>query len=527
MSYLKFLILYILLFYTQNAFSQVWSKYSPISNGTVKHNDITIINQVPYAVYSDGTNSDKISVKRYVNNNWETVGQLGFSVGAASYISICNDGISPIVSYRDGGLSYKLVIKKFTNNVWENLGNATLSSGSIENTHLKFSSNKIYVLYTDQSLNEKLVCKVYENGSWNLLGSEGFTTGSGRFGRLELIYDIPYVVFQDNSNGGKTTVLKFEDSEWKNVGQAAFSDGNSAYHDITSVLSSPVVVYSDLSRNWGGIDIKIFDGNNWNSINLTGLPTISIANINLKWNYDALYLSFRTSDAYFYKYGADGWSSLGTPASIASSVNYLKMAFDSNNIPHVFSDDLDDLGKGTLSKLTYPVLPVNLSDFSTSISLNSNVEVIWSTNRDNNNGYFILERKTLNTDFIKIFETPSSNKPDKYKFTDRFCELGTNYYRLSHIDFDGKKKEIGVKYVTIDNLKKDVLNIYPNPVSDILYINADDFEKKPRNVRILDINGKVIFEKTTKNKTIKINIADGTYILFIEGYSPKKIVVKN
>lgn len=45
-------------------------------------------NNVPYVVFSDVLYNDKITVRKYINNKWITVGSLGFSDGIATLISI-------------------------------------------------------------------------------------------------------------------------------------------------------------------------------------------------------------------------------------------------------------------------------------------------------------------------------------------------------------------------------------------------------------------------------------------------------
>src|SRR5262249_11134011 len=116
--------------------------------------------------------------------------------------------------------------------------------------------------------------------------------------------------------------------------------------------------------------------------------------------------------------------------------------------------------------------------------------------------------------------------------------LGTSYYRLHQVDFDGKSQTFNTVSVNIEPVQD--ITIYPNPVAagnaatvEIPFSNSDGNVE----VSVMNIEGKKIFSKTfTKsdggNSTISFQtdalLAKGTFLLIVSGpdnKTIKKIVV--
>jgi hypothetical protein len=116
---------------------------------------------------------------------------------------------------------------------------------------------------------------------------------------------------------------------------------------------------------------------------------------------------------------------------------------------------------------TSSVLPVELSQFSSSIN-NGKVELSWQIATENNNYGFELERKfENNSNWIKIGFVKgngNSNSPKCYSFSDSPLEIGTYKYRLKQIDLDGHSKYSNEIEVVYNNVFYFSLNQnYPNP----------------------------------------------------------------
>jgi len=96
----------------------------------------------------------------------------------------------------------------------------------------------------------------------------------------------------------------------------------------------------------------------------------------------------------------------------------------------------------------------------------------WETASEINNDYFDIIRSPDATYWVKIGQAKgagTSNEPTSYQFIDRNPLIGTNYYRLLQVDFDGSETLLPIRSVAFETAKIS-LTTYPNPVSDVLYI---------------------------------------------------------
>jgi len=112
------------------------------------------------------------------------------------------------------------------------------------------------------------------------------------------------------------------------------------------------------------------------------------------------------------------------------------------------------------------VIPVEMVSFSAAVRKNS-VTLTWETASEINNRGFEIQRSTDNAEFTAVgFVTGkgTSTEISKYSFIDKDVTIGSYYYRLKQIDFDGKSdysETIQVDFsVPVDY---SVSQNYPNP----------------------------------------------------------------
>ena len=55
--------------------------------------------------------------------------------------------------------------------------------------------------------------------------------------------------------------------------------------------------------------------------------------------------------------------------------------------------------------------------------------------------------------------------------------------------------------------------IYPNPVSNILFIGTNDFQANSYTVEVVDLSGKKVIENVTNNQVDVSSLKSGTYVL--------------
>lgn len=182
--------------------------------------------------------------------------------------------------------------------------------------------------------------------------------------------------------------------------------------------------------------------------------------------------------------------------------------------------EISDLYTSTLT-----TLPVTLISYTAKAQNNSSL-LTWKTASETNNSHFLVEKSTDGKNFVQIakVDAKSANGAD-YAFTDNNTTSGTNYYRLSQVDLDGKTTDLGVKVVKITFTDSDV-KLYPNPATEFVNLSfeAGIYEK----AILLDINSKVMqtISIVKVQNSATVNLADvnpGTYFLQLLGTTSKTV----
>ncbi|MDP3149641.1 MAG: T9SS type A sorting domain-containing protein [Ignavibacteria bacterium] len=97
-------------------------------------------------------------------------------------------------------------------------------------------------------------------------------------------------------------------------------------------------------------------------------------------------------------------------------------------------------GTDAWTNLNPAAVPVEMTAFSAN-SINGNVELAWKTATEKNNNGFDVERKSANSDFVKIGFVKGNGTTtnfSSYSFTDKNINANSAYsYRLKQVDFDG------------------------------------------------------------------------------------------
>jgi hypothetical protein len=181
----------------------------------------------------------------------------------------------------------------------------------------------------------------------------------------------------------------------------------------------------------------------------------------------------------------------------------------------VNTDAIDDIFHGIEVDITRTVvpLPIELLSFSGKHSSKGNL-LQWSTATEKNNNYFDVERSQNGVEFQKIGQVigmGNSQTINFYQFTDANPQKSLNYYRLKQNDDDNYtySKVISIRNETTGSN----IEIYPNPVQDILFIKdvSENFDYK-----IVNMMGVVMQSGTSTTKSLPVSaLANGVYYLQI------------
>lgn len=167
----------------------------------------------------------------------------------------------------------------------------------------------------------------------------------------------------------------------------------------------------------------------------------------------------------------------------------------------------------------YYVLPVKLTSFSVK-DVQNYAELKWVTSSETNSSHFEVLRSQNGVDFNTIGQIKSvgkSNAINTYFFNDKLPFIGTNYYQLKQVDFDGKEEKYDV--ISFKN-KIDRSSISAYFTNDDLNLNIFSNHSNVTYIELYDVQGnKVLYSKTYLNPELNSlvfplkSMANGVYVL--------------
>jgi hypothetical protein len=117
-------------------------------------------------------------------------------------------------------------------------------------------------------------------------------------------------------------------------------------------------------------------------------------------------------------------------------------------------------------------LPVSFSAFNVQ-SEDCKVLIQWSTARENNNDYFLVEHSTDGrafTELEKVAAAGNSRETQFYSTTDRHPAEGQNLYRIQQVDRDGRSSSTKVQSVLVRCSNGKGIKIYPTVSNNSIQI---------------------------------------------------------
>ena len=170
------------------------------------------------------------------------------------------------------------------------------------------------------------------------------------------------------------------------------------------------------------------------------------------------------------------------------------------------------------------ILPVQFNYF-TAHKTGDKVQLNWSTAREENSSYFIIERSSNGTAFQsigKIAASDNSAAAVEYAFTDPAPLPGANFYRLKEADKDGSLLYSGVVKVTTEG--NELYTLLQNPVQGNLQLKVDLTGTRKLKLAVKDGNGNLlmsqekIFHKGSSLFSMSVDhLPQGVYYLIIAG----------
>lgn len=313
-----------------------------LSEGRVEQTTVKVDKGgTPFVVYKDVLAGGKAIMKRFDadSNQWFTVGNGSISDGVANSIQMALDTSgTPYAVFADGTDNFKTTMKRFDGSNWVNVGTPAFSTGSVSNVTMAVSTSGVpYASYSDFAVSGKATVKRY-TGSWEFVGSEGFSTGKANYTSLTLgKTGTPYVIYTDESDNNKAYVKAFVGSNWSTAGAAALSPAAASHTSmaIDEDSGTPYALYTN--TNNGKLTVARYNGvDAWNNV---GAPSFTDSiggggSIGLD-RAGTPYVIFPdpayNNKASIMRYDVTGWSYFGERGFSAGGIAFPSLTFDSSN----------------------------------------------------------------------------------------------------------------------------------------------------------------------------------------------------
>ncbi len=135
-------------------------------------------------------------------------------------------------------------------------------------------------------------------------------------------------------------------------------------------------------------------------------------------------------------------------------------------------------------------LPVELIYFNARLAKDQNVMVEWATATELNNDYFELQHSTDGRNFeplVKVEGNGTTDLVQYYHYLHETPTVGTNYYRIKQVDYDGKYEIFDA--ATVKVTPPDDFKLFPSQTLDLLTLESPVVHKKDLEVNIYSPSG--------------------------------------
>jgi hypothetical protein len=211
----------------------------------------------------------------------------------------------------------------------------------------------------------------------------------------------------------------------------------------------------------------------------------------------------------------DGWVEAITVTS-ADLMQYYVMLIDNYTADFTAYEFHWSLDGVTLA--CQMLLPVEFLEFFGLPGETSNT-LMWSTASELNNSHFEIERSSDGAVFTKIGSitgSGTSSSQKEYAWVDSYRPLGTCYYRLKQVDYNGE-----FDYSQTISLHSDgqivLESIYPNPSSGNFSVRFNSGSSSMVKIMIQDVSGRPVYEQVV-NLTKGFNTTEVGAEQLLKGY---------
>lgn len=176
---------------------------------------------------------------------------------------------------------------------------------------------------------------------------------------------------------------------------------------------------------------------------------------------------------------------------------------------------------GFFVKTISGTLPLNWLSISGNLNTNKQATLRWQV-QENNVSSYSIEKSNNGRTFNSIAMLNSKGDGvNAYNFTDATALNGVSYYRIKQVDRDGRNSYSTI--IKLSNNQISILQVYPNPVKDIVSISGATIGSK---AILADVSGKQLQQIIITQSAFTIDMSkynSGIYLLKTDGVVQKII----
>ncbi|MEM1323687.1 MAG: T9SS type A sorting domain-containing protein [Bacteroidota bacterium] len=170
-------------------------------------------------------------------------------------------------------------------------------------------------------------------------------------------------------------------------------------------------------------------------------------------------------------------------------------------------------------------LPVEWLSFDAR-AVGEQVQIDWETATELGNDHFVVQRSKDALRFEDIDQVEGAGTTFTalyYEVWDKNPYIGTNYYRLKQVDYNGDFEYSEIRAVEINGPAVKV-NVYPQPASDWLTVEVEE-EVKPERIQLFNELGQLVMEELASDQDFRWNLnvqhlPRGVYMIRVGGETP-------
>lgn len=236
-----------------------------------------------YAAFRDSGMGNRVTVMKYENQKWDTVGNRGFTPGKSSGMRIDVDAGIPYIAYKNRDDLYRAFVMKYEAGDWITVGGRNATEDYVRCLQFDVENGTPFVGYSKYyaGTGNRGSVKKYNGSDWVFVGkfrgiradgfgmvvlagfpskayrisnSEGVVvtpTGTGKPKGMHHFYALAHhngdwmVAFSDSQRPWKMSVRRQVGQTWELVGGGGFSDGRSTYPHMVAYKNRVYVGFRD------------------------------------------------------------------------------------------------------------------------------------------------------------------------------------------------------------------------------------------------------------------------------------------